>query len=273
MGSGKFIHHTVQEGETLFAISRHYHITVDNLRSYNALAQGEILRVGRTLKIPTTYHTTTKPKPTSTRGNIRYHRVMQGDTLYSLAKRYNISLTTLLVANNIDLNKPLLKLGQLLRIPQTLQQSSHNTPKYASLGKTSQKRAHQIIVAAKAHLGNRYVWGATGDHTFDCSGLTNYVYRKNGIVLPRRAIDQSRVGLRVKKSQLQPGDLVFFDTSKEHRGYVNHVGIYIGQGKFIHASSAKKRVVITSLNKPFYARHFMLARRYTIATSHYASAR
>ena len=61
---------------------------------------------------------------------------------------------------------------------------------------------------------------------------------------------------------LKPGDLVFFDTSKNKRGYVNHVGIYIGGDKFIHASSAKKKVTITSLESPFYKMRYKGARRY-----------
>jgi len=127
--------------------------------------------------------------------------------------------------------------------------------------KLDRRKAYRITSLAKKKLGRRYVWGATGNNAFDCSGLTTYVYRKNGIRLPRRAIAQSKVGKRIPRSQLKPGDLVFFDTSKHHRGYVNHVGIYIGNGKFIHASSAKKKVVITSLNKPFYAKRFKVARR------------
>ena len=126
----------------------------------------------------------------------------------------------------------------------------------------SNKKGAKIISLAKKKLGRRYVWGATGKrNTFDCSGLTTYVFKKNGIRLPRRAIAQSRIGKKISRYNLKKGDLVFFDTSKRHKGYVNHVGIYIGNGKFIHASSAKKKVIITSLNKPFYAQRFKWARR------------
>jgi len=119
----------------------------------------------------------------------------------------------------------------------------------------------RVISLAKKKLGKRYVWGAEGSNTFDCSGLTQYVYKKNGIRLPRRAIAQSKVGKSIRRRNLQKGDLIFFDTSKRHRGYVNHVGIYIGNNKFIHASSAKKRVIITSLNKRFYSRCYKSAKR------------
>jgi cell wall-associated NlpC family hydrolase len=126
----------------------------------------------------------------------------------------------------------------------------------------SSVKGKKLIALAKQKLGKRYVWGATGQrNTFDCSGLTTYVCKKNGIKIPRRAIEQSKYGKYVKRSDLKPGDLIFFDTSKRHKGYVNHVGIYLGNNKFIHASSAKKKVVITSLNKNFYSKRYKGARR------------
>jgi len=126
----------------------------------------------------------------------------------------------------------------------------------------TQQKCVKITSLAKKKLGKRYVWGATGTrNTFDCSGLTTYVYNQNGIKLPRRAIAQSKIGKRISKKELRKGDLVFFDTSKRKRGYVNHVGIYIGDNKFIHASSAKHRVVISSLNEPFYRSRLTVARR------------
>ena len=119
-----------------------------------------------------------------------------------------------------------------------------------------------MIKLAKNKLGRRYVWGAVGQkNTFDCSGLTSYVCKKNGIKIPRRAIEQSKYGKKVARKNLKPGDLIFFDTSKRRKGYVNHVGIYIGNNKFIHASSAKKKVIITSLNKNFYSKRYKGARR------------
>jgi len=113
---------------------------------------------------------------------------------------------------------------------------------------------------AKSKLGKRYVWGAVGPSVFDCSGFTSYVYRKSGISIPRTSRQQSRYGKLVDRKHLKPGDLIFFDTSRRRRGVINHVGMYIGNNKFIHASSAKKRVVITSLSN-FYSQRFKWARR------------
>ena len=120
----------------------------------------------------------------------------------------------------------------------------------------------KITSLAKKKLGGRYVLGATGGrNTFDCSGLTTYVYKQHGIKLPRTSIAQSKIGKSVNKNELKKGDLVFFDTSKRRRGYVNHVGIYIGNNKFIHASSAKRKVIISSLSEPFYGSRLTGARR------------
>lgn len=131
----------------------------------------------------------------------------------------------------------------------------HNAPLW-------RKKQHtRILKIAMGQLGKHYVWGAVGPRTFDCSGFTSYVYRRLGIAIPRTSQRQSQFGKLVRRNQLQPGDLVFFDTSRRRRGYVNHVGIYIGGNKFIHASSAKHKVTITSLNNAFYQRRFKWARR------------
>ena len=128
----------------------------------------------------------------------------------------------------------------------------------------SKNKSNKMAPLTKKKLGKRYVWGAVGQkNTFDCSGLTSYVCKKNGINIPRRAIAQSKYGKYIKRNQLKPGDLIFFDTSKRRKGYVNHVGIYLGNDKFIHASSAKKKVVITRLSKSFYSKRYKGARRVT----------
>ena len=116
---------------------------------------------------------------------------------------------------------------------------------------------------AKAKLGQKYVWGATGPNKFDCSGFTKEVFRSTaGIKIPRVSRDQAKVGKYIKYKDLRRGDMVFFDTEKKFTGRVNHVGIYLSKGNFIHASSARKKVIITSFRKkPFYKRRFLWGRR------------
>jgi len=130
----------------------------------------------------------------------------------------------------------------------------------------------EIIETAKNFIGTKYVWAANGPDCFDCSGFTKYVFQENGITLPRYSGHQAKVGIKVSYNELQKGDLVFFDTEHKFRGKVNHVGIYIGDNKFIHASSAKKKVVITSFNeKPFYRKRFLKGERVVNSSGNYAS--
>jgi len=115
---------------------------------------------------------------------------------------------------------------------------------------------------AKMFLGKPYVWGGNGPSCFDCSGFTKMVYRAIGIELPRVSRQQAKVGKLVHFNELKKGDIIFFDTGKRYRKRVTHVGIYLEDGKFIHASSGNRRVVITSFNKRlFYKRRFLWGRR------------
>ena len=107
-------------------------------------------------------------------------------------------------------------------------------------------------------LGRKYVWAEEGPYCYDCSGLTYYNFGTMGIEIPRVADAQFRNGTPISRDQLQKGDLVFFG----RRGRATHVGIYIGNDKFEHASSAKQRVVVSSLNKAYYRSHYLGARRY-----------
>ena len=111
----------------------------------------------------------------------------------------------------------------------------------AAFGKTEGKR-EKIVRIAFEKLDSPYVFGATGPSRFDCSGLTRYLYHKLGIELPHFAASQFDRGRRVARRFLKPGDLLFF-----HR--LGHVGVYVGKGKFIHASSARGRVVLTRLSR------------------------
>ena len=132
---------------------------------------------------------------------------------------------------------------------------------FSSVDKKELSTYTKLTTDAKKKLGKKYVWGASGKgNTYDCSSFCQYVYRKNGMTIPRTSIMQSKHGKYVKRKDLKKGDLIFFDTSKKRKGYVNHVGIYLGDNKFIHASSAKKKVVVSNLSK-FYGQRYKGARR------------
>jgi cell wall-associated NlpC family hydrolase len=112
---------------------------------------------------------------------------------------------------------------------------------------------------AKTFLGTPYRSGGMSYKGVDCSGLAFAVYREFDIRLPRTSLDQSRVGIHVDRSKLKPADLVFFKTSR--RSAVSHVGIYIGNGKFIHAATSVRAVRIDALSDDYYRARYVGARR------------
>lgn len=134
---------------------------------------------------------------------------------------------------------------------------------YVTLSDGSQNGSlqSQIVTFAKKYLGYPYVLGGRGPNTFDCSGLVYYVYKNFGYTVNRTATTQLQDGVAVKKADLQPGDLVFFNSAGTGASRATHVGIYIGGGKFLHASSPKVGVVISDLYSNYYKRVYTTARR------------
>ncbi len=120
----------------------------------------------------------------------------------------------------------------------------------------------KIVATAESFLGIKYAWGgASPDDGFDCSGLTMTVYRLNGFNLPRSSRQQFKTGEAVRRSALRKGDLIFFATgSSPYR--VSHVGIYIGNGRFIHAPGRNTRIRKDRLERPYFRSRFVGARRY-----------
>ncbi len=117
---------------------------------------------------------------------------------------------------------------------------------------------NDIISIAKNQLGVPYQFGGSSPSGFDCSGFLYYVFKENGIILPRTSADQYDTGEKIKKSDLQIGDLVFFETYKPGP---SHSGIYVGEQKFIHASS-KNGISISSVDDPYYwSSRYLGARR------------
>lgn len=125
-----------------------------------------------------------------------------------------------------------------------------------------------VLDTARGFLGTPYSYGSASRGATDCSGFVGQVYRAHGVKLPRTSIEQSRSGQGVSRSSLKPGDLVFFRTRGGSR--INHVGIYVGNGKFIHASSGGGKVQVNSLADGYYRDRFAAARRVakTKAPSH-----
>jgi cell wall-associated NlpC family hydrolase len=105
----------------------------------------------------------------------------------------------------------------------------------------------EVVNIAKRYLGAPYRWGASGPNAFDCSGFTSFVYRQVGVSLPRVSRAQINAGQRVSRSDLQPGDLVFFGSP------IHHVGIYVGGNSYIHAPRSGDVVKISPLSRRDYA--------------------
>ena len=130
----------------------------------------------------------------------------------------------------------------------------------------------KLLEDAKFFKGGKYVWGGTSPKGFDCSGYVQYLYRKHNVNLPRTAWAQSKKGKPVDIQNLQKGDLLFFLTDKKRGIPVTHVGIYLGNGKFIHAASRKKGIIISPINHGYYAKKFVSARRVLTQSDKIASA-
>ena len=121
-------------------------------------------------------------------------------------------------------------------------------------------KASELVIQAMGLLGVPYKLGGTSEEKgFDCSGFVRYMYEKSvGLVLPRRAEDQANATEEISRSELKPGDLVFFNTLKRT---FSHVGIYVGDGKFIHAPRPGKAVRVDDMREAYWQKRFNGARR------------
>jgi len=274
--------HTVKSGESLWKIAKKYGVSIADIKRLNNLGKKAVIHKGMVLVIKK--ETVMIPRKIK-----KVYIVKRGDTLWKIAKRNGVKIADIKKWNKLG-KKLVLKKGmkltlyipnkELLKTDRLKKKSRVRVAKAKKSKHTriASKRHHrrdpmsifngnnhnnaEVIRIAKRYLGRRYVWGAEGPNSFDCSGFTQYVMRKSkGIKIPRVSRRQAYYGKYVSRRNLKPGDLIFFDTSRRRRGYVNHVGIYIGNNKFIHASSARHRVVITSLERPFYKARFKWGRR------------
>jgi cell wall-associated NlpC family hydrolase len=135
-------------------------------------------------------------------------------------------------------------------------ESSSQTDGNATTVNTDSMFRANVCAMAKSLLGSRYVYGATGPNSFDCSGFCQYIYKKNGKTIPRTSSSQYAACTKVSKANLQPGDLVFFSATAGGSS-VGHVGIYVGNDQMIHAANSNAGVITSSLSSTYYTTHYV----------------
>lgn len=220
------------------------------------------------------------------------HKVKRGENLYRISKKYGVSVREVKKINN--LSGSFVKIGQKLKVPTVkvndepnIVEDSAEEVEVAKVDNEGEAAAvsqeegvepltegftedrietaandanwfTSIVDTATEYLGVPYRFGGTTLAGIDCSAYVQMVYRYFSIELPRTAREQFKSGIKVSKKELKIGDLIFFRT---YAKFPSHVGIYIGGGKMVHASSRSKKVTVTNINEPYYVKRYIGAVR------------
>lgn len=249
--------HTVNKGDTLFSISKKYGISVGSLQSYNGLRSNTI-HIGQILKVSTVEVTTPiketpsvdvpKSPALPSKDQTSLYTVQRGDTLSSIGRKFNLSFQTIKGWNN--LKSDLIYVGQKLSIKN----ANLTIPTVPSLPKPSNpsKNREQLISYAHSFTGTPYLWGGHDHNGFDCSGYIYHVLKSQNLLSSRTTV-AGYWSQALKINNPQAGDLVFFENT--YTSGPSHMGIYLGNGSFIHASS--KGVKVDNVNSSYYSNHFL----------------
>jgi peptidoglycan endopeptidase LytE len=251
--------HTVRTGETIRSIARTYGVKERELRRLNTVRRKGRLKAGSQLvvreAIPESY------------------TVRKGDNLWRVAKRFNLDADALMELNGLESED--LAPGQELALigpdDVTLPADAVKLPTEAELAEAAKPAdaggklpgdeplKDRVLRVAERMISIPYRWGGQTLKGLDCSAYVQKVFNLLQLDLPRSARAQFREGEKVEKSELSAGDLVFFRT---YAKYASHVGIYLGDNRFIHASSRDRKVKIDSLEAPYYVKRYIGAKRF-----------
>lgn len=267
------IQYKVVKGDSLLRIANNFNVSVRSLKSANGLNSNRI-QIGDKLIIPpaSTIKRSSKSRTkiakysrNSKNATTINYRVRGGDTLSSIARKHNSTVTKIKQANNLMGSS--IYSGQKLKVPSNIYASTSSKSVKTRKSFTNESELKdELIKVAKKYLGAPYKFGGTSTKTgIDCSAYVNKVFKSFDVNLPRTARGIYKKGNHVSKSKLQKGDLVFFRT---YAKFPSHVGIYMGDGNFIHASSARKKVSITKLSGNYYKKRYIGAKRIKIIDSY-----
>lgn len=251
------VFHAVKSGDTLTSIARGHSLSLAKLKEFNNNRAIKKLKIGTNIIV-------------GFKGPEIY-RVKKGDTVNKIAKKFNLETDELKDMNNMDSDT--LKPGQKLQVSREENEPVKNYDAIISAreldeyikaevetkdmtGDVSVK--DKLVLFARKMLNFPYRFGGSTLMGIDCSAYVQKVYGFIGMNIPRSAREQFREGETVDREELSIGDLVFFRT---YASFPSHVGIYLGNNMFIHASSRTRKVTINSLDTPYYLRRFIGAKR------------
>jgi peptidoglycan DL-endopeptidase LytE len=219
--------YTVQSGDYLSKIGQKFDVYVAELKKWNNLTS-DVIHPGQVLKVSASI-TTTQPAPTS-----GTYTVQSGDTLSHIAVRYDVSVSQIKSWNGLTSNT--IYVGRKLSIGSA---------------KVAGSTSSNVVEEAKKHIGTRYAWGGTSPNGFDCSGFIYYVFNQAGTSISRTNTE-GYYNKSTAISNPEPGDLVFFKNT--YKAGISHMGIYLGNGEFIHASDSG--VVVSKLSNTYWSPRF-----------------
>jgi len=253
--------HVVRKGDTLGKIARAYHVSVATIQAANGL-EGTHLSVGTKLVLPggkahskRRKASEGKGKPVIVRESTPAEEPPPGAQL-SLADPQGSTPST--HAWKPPTEAELAELARPSKAADTVAPAIAAAPDAPEARKADESIKDRLLRVARRMLAVPYRFGGTTLWGLDCSGFVQKTFAFLNLDLPRSAREQFREGAKVAKADLSPGDLVFFRTYAE---YPSHVGIYLGDNRFVHASSRERKVTVESLDTPYYVKRYIGAKR------------